>query len=161
MEHDLPLYRDDVLKFPSYGASPGFLPSLGWRTEKSGDILVNKTSDENAVVCVIGRVSERRLDCGPTGNFVKGKFGGLETAKFHCLLEKPVGTPFAEDFDKSLANLDKVQATIASTRNRNHFILVDGQQKKMRFTRYVFEKRERTLQGLLSTFFAKFTSDCL
>ena len=152
MEHDLPAYRSNVLQYPSYCAFPGFLSSLGWRTEKSGDVMVNKTSNENAVMTVIGRISERRLDCGPTGNFVKGKFGGLETAKFHCLLDKPVGTPFADDFDKGVANLEKAQGNIASTRNRNHFILVNGQEKKLRFTRHVFEKRERTLQGWSLTF---------
>jgi len=146
MEHDLPLYRSNIMLSPSFGASPPFLSHLGWRPERTGDVLVNKSTNKNAVVCVIGRILERRLDCGPTGNFVKGRFGGLETAKFHCLLEKPVGTPFADDFDKSISNLDKVQGIIASSANKTNFIVVDGQHKNLRFTKQIFEKRERALE---------------
>ena len=154
MEHNLPLYRANIVQSASYAACPGFLPALGWRTDKAGHVLVSKSSNENAVVSVIGRVLELRLDCGPTGNFVKGRFGGLQTAKYHCLLEKPDKTPFANDFDKSLSNFERVQSNIASTANKNNFIIVDGQQKHLRFTRYVFEKRERVLEGSYSKFVA-------
>ena len=150
MEHNLPLYRANIIQSPSYAACPGFIPALGWRTDKAGHVLVNKSSNENAVVSVIGRVLELRLDCGPTGNFIKGRFGGLQTAKYHCLLEKPDKTPFANDFDNSLSNFERVQSDIASTANKNNFIVVDGQQKHLRFTKYVFEKRERALEGSYS-----------
>jgi hypothetical protein len=151
MEHNLPLYHANMVLSPTYAASPGFIPSLGWQTDKSEHVLVNKNSNENTVTTIIGRILKLRLDCGPTGNFMKGRFGGLETAKYHCLLGKPDDTPFVGDFSKAVSNLKKVQSDIAATTNKKNFILLDGQQTNFRFTRYVFEKRERVLEGLILT----------
>ena len=142
MEHDLVSYRSDLLLSPLYTASPGFLPSLGWHAEKTGHALVIKKTGENTVASVVGQVQERRLDCGPAGNFQKGRYGGLETAKFHLLLGKPMGTPFTDDFDKTLATFNKIQTDIASTQNHVNFLIVDGRDKQLRFTRNAFNKRE-------------------
>ena len=91
---------------------------------------------------LVGRILERRLDCGPTGCFQKGKYVGLETAKFHLLLGKSIGTPFAEDFDETtrIELFSKIQNNIASTQNHQNFLIVEGQEKQIRFTRRVFEK---------------------
>ena len=147
MEHNLVSYRSNLLLSPLYTASPGFLPSLGWHSEKTGHALVIKKTGENAVASVVGRVQERRLDCGPIGNFQKGRYGGLQTAKFHLLLGKPTGTPFADDFEKALTTFNKIQTDIASTQNRVNFLVVDGHDKHLRFTRNVFDKREDDVNG--------------
>ena len=57
-------------------------------------------------------VLEYRLDCEPTGDFLKGKFGGLESVKFHCLLGKPDGTPFAEDLERLSRTLVRFRGTL-------------------------------------------------
>ena len=127
-------YRTEQLQSKGYAASPGFLSSFGWGKHRNGHVLVDKSTSENATVSVVGRVLETHLDCGPTGNFRKGKFGGLETAKFHLLLGKLTGTSFAEYFDKVLINLSKAQADIAASPNRLNLILIDGRDKQLRFT---------------------------
>ena len=146
------MYKVDLPQSKGYAASPGFLSSVGWTKHRNGHVLLDKSTSENATVSVVGRVLETRLDCGPTGNFRKGKFGGLETAKFHLLLGKPTGTPFAGDFDKVLTNLSKAQADIAASPNRLNLILIDGREKQLRFTRNIFVKRGRVLEGSISTF---------
>lgn len=83
---------------------------------------------------------------------ITGKYGTLDTAKFHLLLGKPTGTPFADDFDKGLGTFDKIQADIASTQNRVNFMVVDGKEKGLRFTRAVFNKKEELALGMSSHF---------
>ena len=152
MEHDLPLYRSELLLSDSYAAIPGFLPTLRWHPDKFGVVLARETGDI-AIVSVVGRVLEKKLDCGPQGNFFhKGRYGGLETAKFRLYLGKPTDTPFEEDFDKTIAGLRKVQDGIASTLKHLNLIEVDGQDTHLRFTRNVFEERECILIGMCSYF---------
>ena len=108
--------------------------------------MIKKTG-ENAVASVVSRVQERRLDCGPIGNFQKGRYGGLQTAKFHLLLGKPTRTPFVDDFEKALTTFNKIQIDIASTQNRVNFLIVDGREKHLHFTRNMFDKREDEING--------------
>lgn len=105
MEHNLPLYRSELLHSKVYAASPRFLPTLGWHVKKAGEVLVNWDPGDNVMVSVVSHILERRLDCGPTGNYKKWLYGGLETAKFHLLLGNPTGTPFADNFKKVVADL--------------------------------------------------------
>jgi hypothetical protein len=150
MLDNLPLYRDYLLQNKAYATSADFLRSIGWPWpwQKYGEALVNKSTSENAIITVVGRVLERRLDCGPTGNF-KGRYGPLKKAKYHLLLEKPCGTPFASDFDKIVAVLSKIQGAIASSSNcLDHLIVPDAPLKLLRFTRNIFTKRDCVLEGL-------------
>jgi hypothetical protein len=150
MEHNLPLYRSKLLLSDSYAASPGFRT---WGCEKSGHVLITQETGDTAILSVVGRVLEKGLNCGPRGNFFhKGIYGGLQTAKFRLFLGKPTDTPFAGDFDKAIAGLRKVQGEIAFTLKHLNLIVVDGQETQLRFTRNVFEERERTLIGMCSCF---------
>ena len=96
-------YHPKFLIYFADASSPPLLPSIKWHTEKNGHALILKKTGENAVVSLVGRILERRLDCRPIGCFQKGKYGGLEIAKFHLLLGKPIGAPIAEDFDETIA----------------------------------------------------------
>ena len=108
--------------------------------------MIKKTG-ENAVASVVSWVQERRLDCGPIGNFQKGRYGGLQTAKFHLLLGKPTRTLFVDDFEKALTTFNKIQIDIASTQNRVNFLIVDGRKKHLHFTHNMFDKREDEING--------------
>jgi hypothetical protein len=153
MEHNLPLYRSKLLLSDSYAARPSFLPTLTWGSEKVGHVLITQETGVTAILSVVGRVLEKGLDCSPRGTFFhKGLYGGLETAKFRLYLGKPTGTLFADDFDKTIAGLRKVQDEIASTLKHLNFIVIDGQETQLRFTRNVFEEREHTLIGTCSRF---------
>jgi hypothetical protein len=143
MKHNLAVNRNELLSVESYGASPVFLQGIAWEEEKSGDVLVNKASDVNAVVSVVGRVSEHGLYVGPDGTFVNRQYGTLSAAKFLMLLAKPNDTVFASDFDKTISNLEKVQKQIAKTPHSENLVVWDGGMKKLRFTRNVFNERVR------------------
>lgn len=138
-------YETELLLSPLYVANPVFLRGIGWRAEGSGHILIDRTTNGNAVACIIGRVSDQRFNCGPEGNFFNDKYGPLSRAKFEIQLAKPHNTPFAADFDKALDNLTKTQAQVAVTPERRNLIVADGRSKNVRFTRNMFEKRVSTL----------------
>jgi hypothetical protein len=91
MKHNLAVNRNELLSVESYGASPVFLQGIAWEEEKSGDVLVNKASDVNTVVSVVGRVSEHSLYVGPDGTFVNRQYGTLSARHFcDIVCVKPV-----------------------------------------------------------------------
>lgn len=143
MTHNLTNYRTHLLQSKFYAANPSFLQSVGWRYDESGHVLADKVNRETAIVAVVGQVIQQRLDVGPEGNFLNGKFGSLATAKFTLQLTKQVGTVFANDYDKALEALSKSQNHVASTQDKRNLIVSDGQYRNLRFTRNVFEKRVR------------------
>lgn len=142
MEHDLQTYRANLLRTPSYCASSVFLSGVGWQVEGSGKVLVDKISTANTVAIVVGRVSNQRFLVSANGTYGNGtKFGDLSKSKFLSLIGKPDDTPFANDFDKFLEYLGRIQNQTASTPNRFNFIVTEGREKFLRFTRNIFEKR--------------------
>jgi hypothetical protein len=145
MVHDLSGYQQNLLQSPSYGASPIFLSGVGWDYEKWGQVAVNKTTNKNMVISVVGRVlgGDLRLFVSPDGNYTSDRFGDFSTAKFQFLLAKPVDTPFDNDFDVVIEHMEKIQSEVAETPNRLNFIVPDAESKNLRFTRKVFEKRVR------------------
>lgn len=147
MEHDLQNYRATLLCVPSYCASPIFISSVGWQVEWAGHVLVDKSSNANTVVLVVGCVSERRLFVTPDGNYQTNQFSDISIAKFLFLIGRPDDTPFAEDFDKAMEYFIKIQNQRVSTPKRLNFIVTDGPNKNLRFTWNVFEKRVCFLFG--------------
>ncbi|KAH9055121.1 hypothetical protein EDB83DRAFT_2225435, partial [Lactarius deliciosus] len=93
------------------------------------------------VASVVGRVLPTHLDCGPRGNFSNQGFGSLQTSKFQLHIGKPLGTVFAADFDKAVANFTTIQRLKASTGKSVNFIVFDANDTNLRFARNVYEKR--------------------
>lgn len=145
MEHNLQQHRGQLLLNPSYCASPVFLSGIGWEVESSGDILIDKATDENTVACVVGHLKEHHFFVTPNGNYSTVEYGDFSHTKFHFVIGNPECTLFAEDFLKALDVISKLQAQIASTPNRVNFIASAGRSKVLRFTRPVFKKRVRLL----------------
>ena len=147
MEHDLCGLRATLLSNELYGASAEFVASVVWGNARSGHVLLEKSpadqSRTNAVVSVVGRVVEDRLNCGPEGNYVNKDFGKLETAKYQLRLAKPTDTPFAPDFDKVAENLKIIRTQRAATQDRRNLIVEDEVELLLRFADNVFEKRVR------------------
>ena len=71
MEHDLVPRQTQLLKSNSYVASTGCKNSVTWYKEKAGHVLIDPESRTNAVLAVVGKVLESRLDCDGHGNFRK------------------------------------------------------------------------------------------
>ena len=141
MEHDLENYRNALLRIPAYCASPIFLSSIGWHVEDSGHVLVEKNTNANVVIIVIGRILDFRYFVTPNGNYSTNDFGDFSTSKFLFVIGMPNETPFAVDFEKGLECFAKIQSQVASTPKRVNFIGTTGRSKILRFTCNVFEKR--------------------
>jgi hypothetical protein len=122
MEHDLQNYRAQLLLTPSYCASPLFLSGIGWQVDGSGHVLVEKTSNANTVVIVVGRVLDHRFFVTPDGNYSTDEFSNFSTTKFLFVLGNPDDTPFADDFNKILECFGKIQNQITSTPKHLNFI---------------------------------------
>ncbi|KAH9028463.1 hypothetical protein EDB83DRAFT_2170099, partial [Lactarius deliciosus] len=133
-------YRSGLLQFKLYVGSPGFLPAVCWEQGKNGNVLSDKVSKTDAVMSIVGKALESRLNCELHGNFNR-KYGSLEGAKFQLQLVKPVGTPFEKDFEKAFDVLTKVQGQAASTQDRRNFIVTEAGNKNFCFGEHVFEKR--------------------
>jgi hypothetical protein len=155
MEHDLHGLRATLLQNELYGASPDFVQSVRWGNEKSGHILYEKSEKGNstrtkAVVSVVGRVLEDRLNCGANGNFINKAYGSLHKAKYQVRLAKPTETPFGPDFDTVHGNLKTLQTQRAAT--QIHKNLID--EDELRFSENVFEQRVSSY-NFFGTIFAK------
>lgn len=145
MTENLTAYRARLLQNKFYAASPLFVQSVRWQYERAGHVLIDNTVHNDVVAAVVGRVIEQRLCCAPNGNYIEpgSPWGTLATAKFQLQLGKPVGTVFANDFEKVIEQMSKIQAQVASTDDRRNFIIPDGGNKNLRFARKVFERRVR------------------
>ncbi|KAN0127758.1 hypothetical protein V8E53_014418 [Lactarius tabidus] len=141
MQHNLQSYHTELLCIPSYCASPLFLSGVGWQTEDSGDMLVDKDCNANTVAIVVGHVLDHQLFVTLNGNYSKDEFSDFSTTKFLFLIGKPTDTPFTEDFDKGLECFSKIQNQITSTPKQLNFITTTGQCKSLQLTRNIFHKR--------------------
>ncbi|KAF8262734.1 hypothetical protein EI94DRAFT_1704548 [Lactarius quietus] len=141
MSHDLTAYQARLAQSQYYVANSSFLHAVTWIYSRTGRILVEKASKNNAVVCVVGHVVEQRLDCGPTGNYITGEFGSLQKAKYRLQITKPTGTPFTKDYDVALTALKVLQNQATSTGDRRNLIVVDSKNENIHSTKDVFEKR--------------------
>jgi hypothetical protein len=92
MVFDSVAYRDELLSLPNCLGDPNFIETAGWVREDTGNVLVSRTSSENLVAIVTGKVSPFRLQCGPAGNFrAESKVqSDFSKAKFQLTLDPPM-----------------------------------------------------------------------
>ena len=147
MTDELIIRRDNLHKSTSYGGNENFHSASTWQSQKWGHILVDDSTNENAVLAVVGQILENGLQCSASGNFHRRNYETLQKAKYQVMLGKPKKTVFADDFDLTIKKLAAFQADIASYPTRENFIVLDGRQKTLRFTHDIFEKRARSDQG--------------
>jgi hypothetical protein len=140
--------RTRLLRSSAYTAGETCRNTFTWHSQRTGDILIKTTTKENAVLAVVGRVLESRLDCSATGNFQNRDWETLAKAKYHLLLGKPDDTVFADDFNIALENLANFQTLIATSNDRENFIVRERQQRALRFTRDIFRERRPAIERL-------------
>ena len=143
MEHDLNAYRNILLQNKFYAAGPIFTKNVRWQYEKNGHVLVDNTTHSDLVAAIVARVLDHRLCCDPNGNYLEpnSPWGSLATAKFQVQLGRPIGTVFASDYNKVIENMERLQQQVAVSNDRRNFIVPDGGNKNLRFTRKIFEQR--------------------
>lgn len=125
-------------KLHVYVACAMFLKNTGWTQGELGHIAIDKSTNAPLAAVVVGRVNAARLNCGPAGSFIE-RFNNFEKAKFNFLLDCPNEPAYAEDWERTLATLDRAQQSIAYTKDRRN--LIESLTKSLRFGAPIFEKR--------------------
>jgi hypothetical protein len=144
MPFNSPQHRDQLHTLSNYVSAPTFLSSVGWGQDGSASMLKNKRDKEDSILIVVGKVNKDRVFCGPAGNwFPTNTWGNLRKAKYTFMIGPPDEDTFAQDFDTAFKSLAKLQANIASTQNREHLLLGEGEKiHNIRFSANVFEERD-------------------
>ena len=151
MEHNLVHYREQLLKENCYAAAYSFRHSFSWLSQRTGDILIEDKSKQNAIISVVARVLDNHLDCTAVGNLGNRPPDKLPSVKFQILLGKPTGTVFADDFATVLDNLEQISNDTTPGEKKENLIVTERGVNVLRFTRPVFERRQPPVPGT-STF---------
>jgi hypothetical protein len=127
-------------------ASPTLLSKvITWQQSSNGLIVVSCEDQKPFVGIIVGTVSPYKMNCGPAGNYLSGKYNSLEKAKYRLYLSRPPQSTLAADYDMALNNLETIQNKAASTRDHKNMISVDATGKLVRAVTNVFEKRVRCI----------------
>jgi hypothetical protein len=106
----------------------------------------NPQPSERATCAIVGTVSPTRLFLEPHGNFnPMFENSALETSKIQFQLVPPAIHPeFTEDFTLGIERIEKLQnKAITEGPTAEHFVILDGQKKGLKFSWPLFEKRVR------------------
>jgi hypothetical protein len=137
-----------------YVANPAFDATVAWKTQRFGDILVNKNAiaegkvstefvREDAVLVVVGTVEPERLYVTPTGNFNPQFDMDFQKSKFQLSLRRPSDPDFGPDFDAAVEKLKKLQTAIGRTNSHRYLVLHQGGDIIIRLSAPMFELRVR------------------
>ena len=147
MEHNLVQYREQLLREDCYAAAHNFRHSFSWLSQRTGDILIEDKSKQNAVISVVARVLDNRFDCTAAGNLGNRPLDKLPSVKFQLLLGKPTDTVFADDFNKVLDNLNQISNNAAPGEKKENLIVTECGVDVLRFTCPVFEQQRPPVRG--------------
>jgi hypothetical protein len=130
-----------------------YLPSVGWKREGFGQIIVNKTTGEEVVSIVVVRVEDGRINTGPVGNYNTDFKRPLSAAKFQFIGGRPDEKAFAADYDKSIKVLESVQNIISSTKTSRNLLSMEGKLANIHFSAGIFEPKDTEEDGWFSYFY--------
>ena len=148
----VPWTRASLLNTPTYVASDGFVSQVEWfKNSNQSDLVVASSKFEgpptSRVTCVVvGTVSPNRLYLEPHGNYNPNfEKTALETSKAQFQLIAPTDHPeFEDDFNRGIKNLDTIQKmAVKEGPSPEHFIVMDGIKKALKFSWPLFGKRVR------------------
>jgi hypothetical protein len=107
MVFDIVSYQDELLPLPNCLANPHFMKAAGWSREDTRHVLISRTSGENLVVIIAGKVSPFQLQCGPSGNFrAESKVQTyFSKAKFQFTLDAPDETALLPIYEAGVSTL--------------------------------------------------------
>lgn len=134
-------HRAQLQNFPEYIATGKVLNDYIWKTQKYGRLLLQKSSSQPLNMVVVGRVDAYRFNCGPAGTCFKLDVAGLEKSKQQFHLGKPSDEPFAGDFNRAIAVLEKFQSATAKSSDKKNLIVNQYDETMVRFMHRLFNKR--------------------
>jgi hypothetical protein len=136
------LHREKNMQMSAYTPTGSFLSVVAWKRQNAANNLVYKSTGEETVCVAIGIAVDYRLNCGPSGSFNPGFETPLQKSKFQFTLGRPDNTVFANDYDKTVANLRKVQQVIASTVSQKNLIIEENRNEaNLRFSVPMFAEK--------------------
>ena len=101
-------------------------------------MLVEKPAGCDMVAVVVGKVIDSRLNCGPVGSH-RLQYGPLEKAKYQFTIGQPDEPVLAQEFEKAVAALVKLQAFIGRTGHPRYLVINEGISTNLRFSSPIFE----------------------
>jgi len=146
--------RATLLNTDSYVGSEDFLSQLVWlKTGNQSDLMSASDSNaphasDRASCAIVGTVSPVRLFLEPHGNFnPMFENSALETSKVQFQLTSPeTHQEFSNDFKIGIEKIESLQnKAIVEGSSAEHFVVLDGQRKALKFSWPLFEKRVRHL----------------
>lgn len=143
MVFDSVSYRDELISLPNCLANPHFVEAAGWAREDTGHVLVSRTTSENLVAIITGKVSPFRLQCGPAGNFrpeskVQNDF---TKAKFQLTLDAPDEAALVPIYETGVSTLNRIQKSATLTSDNRNLFQDEGKTPSIRLATKIFEKR--------------------
>jgi len=143
MAFDAAAYHDQLDLTLMFVGNPAFLQSAGWIQNMSGHDLVYKNSGEVLVGILVAKISEFRLQCGPSGNFRTDSSFQREfkKAKFQFNAGVPDDPILEPAFNSAISNLVKLQKTRSVTGVNKNLLDNNANSFSIRFGANIFEKR--------------------
>jgi hypothetical protein len=114
--------------------------------EDTGNVLVSRTSSENLIAIVAGKVSPFRLQCGPAGNFrAESKVqSDFSKAKFQLTLDPPDEPAMVPIYDARVSTLMRLQKSALVTGDNRNLFQDEGKTASIRLSTKIFDKRVST-----------------
>ena len=136
-------YRDELITLPTSVAHPSFSQTAAWTKDGSGHCLVTKNCRDNLVGVLVGKISDHRLFCSPSGNYcLQSKFSSeFCDAKFQLNVGIPDEPALIPIFRNSVSTLLKLQKSISTTNDNRYLLEDDGDLATIRFSMKMFDKR--------------------
>ncbi|KAF8880987.1 hypothetical protein BD779DRAFT_1473619 [Infundibulicybe gibba] len=154
--------RNRLMQCATYLANPLFNSLVEWRVGKKESFAVEKLledkktgdgkvlpagspNDEDALIILVGVVSDDRYALGPCGSY--NPTYGIEEAKYQLSLDRPTDQVLGADYDIGVKALRRLQDNIATGEDSRFLILENNGAVSVRLTRKVLEKRVKVLAG--------------
>ena len=153
-----PAERNRLIHTAQYCASPNWISRVGWANSKSGQLLVNAKTGEEAICVVVGVVSETRFKMGPTGNY-NPEFNKLTDAKYTFVMDEPKNPDFRPDWSTAIKALEEAENLIHGSKDHRYFIEKIGNLRSLRLSARVLQEKVRFNHNLLAQLFYLISQD--
>ncbi|KAG2114425.1 hypothetical protein DEU56DRAFT_761835 [Suillus clintonianus] len=140
MIFDFAEHHKNLKQNPNYSISSQILQKCEWTIGGTGHVFTDKNTDQPFIGIAVVQILDFRLQCSPTGSFVKPEYGTLDKAKYQFMGGRPHNANgFNEDFARLHTLLNNIENLIAQTQRKKDML---PDKQSIRFARNIFEKRD-------------------